>query len=318
MEVTASGGTVLAVLEKLRPLGERWPWFGTALRTQQRMSDVNGNQLAASVTLSAFLALFPLLLVAIAVVGFVSSNDPSLGNDLVKNLGLTGEAATTMKKAITAAEESRKAASVVGFVGLLWSGLGLVAALQYAFNATWQVKGRGLRDKLLGLVWLGGASVIFAASFGITTVLNFLPGFLAPLGILVGLAVNVALWLWAMKVLPNRDVGWKALVPGAVFAAVGFEILKLVGSLYVPRLVASSQALYGALGIVFATLAWLLFFGRLLVYANVVNVVRWEEDNGTRTVEVEVPKLPGEEPAAASRAGEMEPKPDVSVSERLT
>ena len=77
MEVTASGGTVLAVLEKLRPLGERWPWFGTALRVQARMSEINGNQLAASVTLSAFLAIFPLLLVAIAVVGFVSSNDPT-------------------------------------------------------------------------------------------------------------------------------------------------------------------------------------------------------------------------------------------------
>ena len=104
VEVTASAGTVLAVLEKLRPLGERWPWFGTALRVQERMGELNGNQLAASVTLSAFLALFPLLLVAIAVVGFVSSNDPNLANDLVENLGLTGEAATTMKDAITAAE----------------------------------------------------------------------------------------------------------------------------------------------------------------------------------------------------------------------
>jgi membrane protein len=91
------------------------------------------------------------------------------------------------------------------------------------------------------------------------------------------LAVNFALWMWAMKVLPNHDVGWRALVPGAVFAAIGFEILKAVGSIYVPRIVASSQALYGTLGVVFATLAWLLFFGRLLVYANVLNVVRLEE-----------------------------------------
>ena len=175
-----------------------------------------------------------------------------------------------------------------------------------------------MHDKLMGLAWLGGASVIFAAPFGITTSSTSFPGFLAPLGIVVGLAVNFALWLWAMKVLPNRDVGWKALVPGAVFGAVGFEILKAVGSIYVPRLVASSQALYGTLGIVFATLAWLLFFGRLLVYANALNVVRWEEDHGTLTVEVEVPQLPGEASLAATRAGEMEPNPDVSVSERLT
>jgi len=277
VEVTAWTGTVPAVLEKLRSLGERWPWFGTALRVQDRMSQINGNQLASSVTLSAFLALFPLLLVTIAVVGFLSSNDPNLGRDLVENLGLTGEAATIMQDAIREAEQSRRTASVIGFVGLLWSGLGLVGALQYAFNATWQVQGRGLRDRLVGLIWLGGAFVILATSFGITVLINFLPGFLAPINLIGALAVNFALWMWAMKVLPNHDVGWRALVPGAVFAAIGFEILKAVGSIYVPRIVASSQALYGTLGVVFATLAWLLFFGRLLVYANVLNVVRLEE-----------------------------------------
>ena len=50
----------------------------------------------------------------------------------MEKLGLTGEAAKMMKDAITQAEASRKAASVIGFIGLLWSGLGLVAALQYA------------------------------------------------------------------------------------------------------------------------------------------------------------------------------------------
>ena len=109
-----------------------------------------------------------------------------------------------------------------------------------------------------------------------------------------------------MKALSNRDVGWKALLPGAVVGAVGFEVLKLVGSVYVPRLVASSSALYGSLGVVFAILAWLLFFGRLIVYSAVVNVVRWEEDHGTVTVDLPVPKVPGEVPTEATRAGEVD------------
>ena len=49
----------------------------------------------------------------------------------------------------------------------------------------------------------------------------------------------------------------------------------------------------------FAVLAWLLFFGRLVVYASVVNVVRWEEDHGTVTVEIELPRVPGEVPLTA-------------------
>ena len=79
-----------------------------------------------------------------------------------------------------------------------------------------------------------------------------------------------------------------------------------MGSIYVPRLVASSSALYGSLGVVFAILAWLLFFGRLIVYSAVVNVVRWEEDHGTVTVDLPVPKVPGEVPTEATRAGEVD------------
>ena len=49
--------------------------------------------------------------------------------------------------------------------------------------------------------------------------------------------------------------GLRARAPSP--AAVGIEVLKLVGGIYVPRAVASSSALYGSIGIVFAILAWL-------------------------------------------------------------
>jgi hypothetical protein len=41
----------------------------------------------------------------------------------------------------------------------------------------------------------------------------------------------------------------------------------------------------------------------------VVNVVRWEEDNGTVTVEIETPKVPGQPVVEATRAGEARPHP---------
>ena len=54
-------------------------------------------------------------------------------------------------------------------------------------------------------------------------------------------------------------------------------------------------------------LAWLLFFGRLVVYSSVLNVVMWESRHGTVTVDVEVPRVPGEVPVEATRAGETRP-----------
>ncbi|HUR18822.1 MAG TPA: YihY/virulence factor BrkB family protein [Acidimicrobiales bacterium] len=293
----------------LGPLARRWAWAATILRLQKRFEEVHGNYLASAVTLTAFLALFPLMLFVTGVVGFFSRNSSDLPAEIISRLGIPpgGDAADMLTRAVTKAEESRKAASIVGIFGLFWSGLGLVAAFQFAFDSVWQVSGRGIKDKALGLVWLVGAGLIFLLSFGVTTALRLLPGPAWPVALLMSLAVDTALWLWTFQALTNRDVGWKPLVPGAVFGAVGLELLKMVGALYVPRVVASSSALYGSIGVVFAILAWLLVFGRLVVYATVLNVVRWEEDHGTDTVEIELPHLPGEVPVAANRAGEAQP-----------
>ncbi len=181
--------------------------------------------------------------------------------------------------------------------------LGLVSAPEYAYGAVWQVPGRGLKDKIVALGWLVGAALLFVASFSVTAVLGFLPAVVAPLNLLVGLGVSFGLFLWTAKVLCNREVGWRPLVPGAVLGAVGLEVLKVVGGIYVPRAVASSSALYGSLGIVFAILAWLVFFGRLVVYTATLNVVLWERRHATVAVELLGPSLPGRSPSGATRAG---------------
>lgn len=295
-------------------LGERFPFLVTAWTVQKRFGELNGGYLASAITLSSFLSLFPLLLVAISIIGFFSADDPTLAHDTVEFLGLSGssEAATIVTDAIDTAEDSKAAASIVGTVGLLWTGLGLVAALQYVYDTAWQVTGRGMKDKVFGLLWLLGGVVLFASSFAVTSLISALPGILAPVNILVGIALSFGLFIWTAKVLPQRDIGFKALVPGAAVGAIGLEILKVVGGIYVPRVVASSSAMYGSIGVVFAILAWLLFFGRLVVYSAVVNVVRWEEDHGTVIIDIRVPNLPGDQnDDDATRAGQQDPEGDV-------
>ncbi|HUP87222.1 MAG TPA: YihY/virulence factor BrkB family protein [Acidimicrobiales bacterium] len=294
----------------LAPFIARWKWFATVVRVQDRFNEVHGGYLAAAVTLAAFTSIFPLLLVTVAVVGFLSL-DSDLPTQIIGRLGLTGEAAQVVLKAIATAQKSRRGALGFGSIGLLWSGLGLVASIQYAFDNVWQVKGRGLRDKLAGLIWLLGSVLILTISFGLTAVLNVMP-WLAPVSILLGLAVNLALWLWTSKALLNLVVPWRNLVPGAVLGAIGLEVLKVAGSVYVPRAVSASSALYGSIGVVFAILAWLFFFGRLTVYVAVVNVVRWEEEHGTVTAEIELPKHPDTVAVEATRAGEA--KDPVKIS----
>jgi membrane protein len=279
-----------------------------ALAVQARYKELHGRELALAITLSAFLSLLPLLVVGIAVFGFFSAaSSRDLAKEAVDQLGLarSSDTARLITEAMHTAESSRKAASVVGLVGLLWTGLGVVRALQYAWNTAWQVPGRGLRDKAVGLGWLAGAFVLFAASFALSAAAQILPWYLEPLGIVAGLVTGVGLWLWTAHTLPNRRVGWRPLLPGALLGAVGFEVLKVVASFVVPRVVARSSDLYGPVGVVFALLGWLLLFGRLVVYAAVVEVVAWERRHGTVQLTIEAPARPGVAPVGATRAGEQ-------------
>jgi membrane protein len=290
----------------------RWPWLDALLRVTERFGAVGGGPLSSSIALSTFVSLFPLLLVIIAVVGFVSSADTGFATSLIGDLGLKGDAADFLRDALDTAEGSRKAATAIGLVGLLWSGLGVVGSLQTALNAVWQVKGRGLIDRLFALRWLLGAGALFLLTGALGAVLRMVPGPAKPLTVLLGLALTTVLFLWTYTSLGNTNVGWRVHLPGAVFVAVGFEILKAVGAIYVPRAVASSSALYGSLGVVFAVLAWLLIYGRLIVYGAVINVVRYEAGAGTVTAQIEVPRVEGEVPLSTNRGGAVEEQVDTA------
>lgn len=279
----------------------------TLLDVHQRFTELEGGTLAAAVTLMAFLSIFPLMVIASAAVGFVAAST-DVTAELIRGLGIPAgsDAASQVREIVTKAQHSRNAATVVGLGGLLWAGFGVVGALQHAFNAAWQVMGRGIKDKAIGMLWLAGAGVLFLVSFGVTAAARVLPGPLAVLSVAGGVGISFALWVWSARVLTNADVGWRAFVPGAVVGAIGLEILKLVGTIYVPRAAASASALYGSVGLVFALLAWLFVFGRLVVYTAVVDVVLYERHEGTDTVDIEVPSLSDTGAGTATRAGRVE------------
>lgn len=292
---------------KVWDLGQKFRPLAIALQVQQRFGEVNGNNLAAAVTLQAFIAVFPVLVIAVSVAGFVSAGGTDVAGSIVQRLGLSGVARETFVNAVQTAENSRRAGTIVGFVTLFWAALGLVSALQYGYDQVWQVQARGIKDKAIGLIWFLGFFAVAIASAVLGAVLRWLPDFMAPLGIVVGLALNFAVFLWTAKILPNRDVGWRPLVPGAIFAAIGFEALKLFAAYQVPKAIDSSSQLYGSIGVVLALLGFMLLLGRLLIYSATLNVVLYENRCGTREVTLEVPATPGVVDETADRSGQTDP-----------
>lgn len=252
---------------------ERRPLLRFPVEVVTRTNELNGGYAANALTLIAFISLFPLLLVIISVTGLLTGSNPRLTDDLIDFLGLTGSSAKTMTATLDRARDSGAAGSIVGLVGMAWSGLSLVGALRYTVNLPHGFTVKGIRARAMGIPWLSGAGVILAISIALSTVLHWLPRWTSPLALLLSLAIDVALFAWTFWFLDSERPPLRQLLPGALVAAVGFGLLKTLGTLLLPRLVADSSATYGALGTVFAILAWLLIFSRIFVYSVVVNAV---------------------------------------------
>ncbi len=249
---------------------DRVPALGGALRIQETYRAIRGTSLAASITLYGFLALFSLAVLAVGVLGFVAANQDHVARDLNDQLGLHGEAARLLRETIHQARGDRGLASIVGLVGLAWTGTSLAVVIANAYNAAWDVERRGLVDRAVGLVWLLGAALTIAAGGFATAGWALLPAVFAPLVVVVTLATDFALLAWTSRALPNRRITLRMAWRAALLGAVALEALKVAGAYAVPRIVERSTELYGAVGVAFALLVWLLLFGRLLVYVAII------------------------------------------------
>lgn len=155
-------------------------------------------------------------------------------------------------------------------------GTSFTNAIATAYNVCYGVKGRGLIDRARGLVWLAGIGVLFAAGVVLTGWWTELPALLAPLLVIATVAINAVAWLFTSWWLPNRRITLRAMLPAALVGAVALEVLKVVAGVWVPRLISNSSELWGTIGAVFAIIAWILFFGRVIAYVAVVEVLEAE------------------------------------------
>ena len=306
-------GAVAGRLARALPwLRERVGFVDTLLTVHERVGAVGGGAYSSALALAGLLSLFPLVLVGVAVVGFVSAGNVDLASETVDRLGLDGKAARTVLDAFSTAERTRGTVTVIGFVGLLWAGLGVVDAMSAMVNTVWQVTGRGMVGKLHELAWVAGAGSAFLVSLGLASLVRFVPGPAIVPSVLVGFLVDLLLVMWTFRALTNVGVPWRTHLPGAIVAGIGLGVLKLVAGFWVPRLVTSSSALYGSLGVVFALLAWFVLAAKLLMYATAYNVVRHERGHGTVTVPIQVPRIEGEVPQRVTRGGAVaESSPEV-------
>jgi membrane protein len=250
----------------------RRPWFDHLARAGGRYRRVQGDLMAAGVTYFAFLGLFPVLLLVASVIGLVLAGNAILQEELYDAIrdAFPGTTGRQIVRELRGAVGSAGVVGVIGLVGFLYAGLRTMDKLRIGMERIW--KGRAdepefLRDNVqdvLALVILGAVGLLSLGLTGITTratawllELMGLDGvsglFLltAVIGIALALLTDVVVFLWLLRVVPSTGHSLRNLLPGALFGAAGFEVMKLIGSLYLALISGSvtASAFGGAVGI---------------------------------------------------------------------
>jgi membrane protein len=274
-----------AATERWRVAKQRHAWLAHLARAWQRFQENNGSQYAAAITYFSFLALFPLILLAVSVVGFVLHSHPNLQTELFADITkkVPGDFGTTLQKSINSAVRARTGVGIVGLAGVLLTGLGWVGNVRQAVDAVWGVvapKRNFVTAKFANLLVLAGLGIGIVFSLGLATVgtavtdqivngvgLGHVIGItvlFTGLSIVLGVAGDMIIFGWVLVRLPGGQVPRAVALRGALLAAVGFEVLKIVGTYTIAK--SAHNPTLGPFAGLLAVLIWIELVSRFVLF----------------------------------------------------
>lgn len=271
----------VSLADRLDRLQRRHPAAGFPIAVVYKYVDDSGPYLAALITYYAFVSLFPLLLLMSTVLGLVLQDDPELQARLIDSalsqFPVVGDQLGTPEQL-----SGGLVGVLVGVLGSLYGGLGVAQAVQYAMNTAWSVPRNNRPNPFLAR----GRSLLLLATAGLavvgTTALSgFGAGDASPLGVvlrvltlLLSVAVNGVVFLFAFRLATTRHLTVRQIAPGALIAAVLWQLLQTFGVGYVGYVVDNASASNGVFALVLGLLAFLYLAAVVGVLCVEVNVVR--------------------------------------------
>ena len=252
--------------------------------------------MGAAISYYTVFSIAPLMIIVIAVAGFVWGREAVQGEIVGQLSGLLGkEGAQGVQALIESASQPTKGlvATAISIVVLVIGATTVFAELQSSLDRIWQVpkapQASGiwaiLRSRLLSLGFILGLGFLLLvslvtgaaiAAFG-TWANGLMPGWETLLYIInIVFSVGIATVLFAMifKVMPQAKVGWRDVWIGAGVTAVLFEAGKWLISLYIGKTSVTSS--FAAAGSLVVLLVWVYYSAQIFllgaeftwVYAN--------------------------------------------------
>jgi YihY family inner membrane protein len=245
----------------------------------KKYGDDNGGVLAANMAFSAFVSVFPLLLILVTVLVQVAASSPALQTSVLNAVSSQFPAiGTTLVGQISAMHRSSMISLIVGLLVLTWGVTGLAQAGLFTMEQVWNLPGPARPGFVprLGrcMEFLGVLAVGLAVSPLLASLVTYGHHGLAVRALAQALAVlaNAGLYLAVFRVLTPKGVPTRDLVAGAVVGGVAWTVLLAVGAYVVHRDLRTASA-YGIFATVLVLAAWIYLGVRVTIYAAEVNVV---------------------------------------------
>jgi Virulence factor BrkB len=152
--------------------------------------------------------------------------------------------------------QGNRTAVVIGGLVALYGALGVAQALQNAMNVAWSVprnrRPNPVKARLRSLLLIGTAGIAVLA----TTILSALGGSAAASGTLfsgwvallvtaAAVVVNAAIFMAAFRISTATKLSVRDVAPGAIIAAVIWQLLQLFGTAYVAHVAPARMDLPG-------------------------------------------------------------------------
>jgi inner membrane protein YhjD len=274
----------MSVVARLDSYQQDHRWLGFVLAVVYKFSDDSGTYLAALLTYYGFVSFFPLLLLFSSVLGFVVRGNPELQQQLLHS---ALQQFPVVGSQLSAPDQlgGGWTGVLVGFLVAVYGGLGIAQAVQYAMNTAWSVPRHrrpnpfAARARSLLLLSTGGVAVLA------TSVASALGSSAAAYGAEFGTgaqvlltaastAVNALVFVAAFKIATPRRLGVRQVLPGALVAAVAWQLLQSFGGRYVGHVVKSASATNAVFALVLGLLAFFYVAALAFVLCIEINVVR--------------------------------------------
>ncbi|MFU8807247.1 MAG: YihY/virulence factor BrkB family protein, partial [Bradymonadaceae bacterium] len=273
-------GSLLHLLKNwLRGIGtlilEAWKEF-----TRDKAS-----RLAAGLSFYTAFSIAPLLVIAIAIAGFVFGEEAARGEVAAQLDALLGSQGAQYVE--TMVEEADRPgagvlATLIGIVTLGWGAMRVFVALQDTLNMIWRVEPlperpwwQTLRHHLLSFSMVVVIGFLLLVSLLVNAALAAVSAFLAnhvpidpsfwwALNSLVSLGIITVLFALVFKVLPDTEIAWREVWIGALVTALLFTVGQFLIGAYLGQ--SAVVSVFGAAGSLAVFLVWVYYMAQLVFF----------------------------------------------------